>query len=208
MGKRCDLLLVVPDDNIRIGLTTFLRRRTTALGMADIKVETFVIVDRDSGCYRMSPDIVRERRGTFEKALILFDYEGCGQEAAKAPSEVEADVRQRLELAGCHDCADVLLFVPEFEILVWSASPHVDQSLGWMNKDIPLRKWLEAQGLSVPGAPKPVRPKEALEAVLRETKRPQSSALYGKLAERVSTRGCQDTSFHRLVEILTAWFPT
>lgn len=50
-------------------------------------------------------------------------------------------------------------------------------------------------------------PKEALERVLRESRLPRSSAIYGRLARRVSLRRCEEESFQRFCERLRFWFP-
>jgi hypothetical protein len=54
---------------------------------------------------------------------------------------------------------------------------------------------------------KPRRPKEALEAALREIRRPRSSALYSELATRVSLRGYDEPAFAALTATLQRWFP-
>jgi hypothetical protein len=54
---------------------------------------------------------------------------------------------------------------------------------------------------------KPRRPKEALETVLREVKKPRSSAIYGLIARKVSLANHRDAAFIKLVATLRDWFP-
>lgn len=54
---------------------------------------------------------------------------------------------------------------------------------------------------------KPSRPKEVFLDILRRHRVPQSSSLYGQLAERESLKGCVVESFCRFVGTLQSWFP-
>lgn len=56
-------------------------------------------------------------------------------------------------------------------------------------------------------ASKPENPKSAVEEIIRLKKIPRSSALFQRLAERVSLSRCTDRSFARLRETLKRWFP-
>ncbi|HGT3446895.1 TPA: hypothetical protein ACM2Z0_005479, partial [Pseudomonas aeruginosa] len=57
------------------------------------------------------------------------------------------------------------------------------------------------------GVAKPPRPKEAAEWVLRQTRRPRSSAIYQELAEYISIKGCTDAAFAEMHAAFLAWFP-
>ena len=63
------------------------------------------------------------------------------------------------------------------------------------------------QGLLEEGEVKPRRPKEALQAALREARIPRSSSLYQRIAEKVSLRECEDRAFLKFKDILKDWFP-
>lgn len=52
----------------------------------------------------------------------------------------------------------------------------------------------------------PDDPKKAVEQALRTTGKPRSSAIYRKLAQRVSIERCTDEAFARLRARLGAWF--
>jgi hypothetical protein len=79
--------------------------------------------------------------------------------------------------------------------------------LMWRSPMPPLRGWLCEQGYLREGERKPARPKEALEAALRQARLPRSSSLYRQLAERVSLQGHAEPAFLKLRSTLRAWFP-
>lgn len=56
------------------------------------------------------------------------------------------------------------------------------------------------------GTPKPERPKEAFEALLREKRIQRSSAIYKKIATDVSFREGVDPAFLKFKHILEQWF--
>lgn len=95
---------------------------------------------------------------------------------------------------------------PEIEAWVWSGSPHVATALGWSASRPILRQWLNDQGLWTDTTSKPPDPKAAMEAALREIRRPRSSSIFREMASRVSVEGCVDPSFGRFRTVLTRWF--
>jgi hypothetical protein len=95
---------------------------------------------------------------------------------------------------------------PELEIWVWSDSPHVAEILGWKNKQTDLKTWLIKKGFLQEGELKPSKPKESMEAVLKEVRKPRSSMLYRRLAEKVSFGRCSDEAFKKLKSTLQNWF--
>lgn len=66
--------------------------------------------------------------------------------------------------------------------------------------------WLESLGFWRASTPKPSRPKEAMEAVLRRNRKPRSSSIYRGLAEKVSFQRCTDRAFVKLADCLRRWF--
>ena len=144
---------------------------------------------------------------TCRHGLVVFDREGCGQDEHKSRGELEEVVQQELAANGWTDRAEVLVIDPELENWVWSDSPHVASELGWKEQPVVLRAWLHQNGfLESESQLKPARPKEAMEAVLRKTKKPRSSATYQAIAAKVSFDKCQDLSFLKLKATLRSWF--
>lgn len=198
-----ELVLLAADKTIETGVTRLLAR-PQALGCRQFSVRSFVHIGRDPGCYRRSPEFLAGLSGQYEHAVVIFDREGSG--AIKSRNEIEADVEERLAAGGWGDRASCIVVDPEIENWVWVDSPHVATSLSW-EADVELRQWLAGRGLWPAGVMKPPQPKEAVEAVLRETRQPRSSALYGELAQRVSVTRCVDPAFLKLRHLVRTWFP-
>lgn len=201
-----DLIIVVAGKDDRESLDGLLSSRRKSLGIRDIRYEILVHVRRDSGCFREAPALLQPFQRRASRALVVFDHEGSGQEACPA-EEVASDLRDRLRLSGWGDRAEVLTIRPELEVWVWSNSPNVDAVLGWKGRRPPLREWLRNHGLWPRGHLKPPDPRKSLLEALREAQMQRSSALYRRLAEKVSLERCQDEGFKRFKEILRSWFP-
>ena len=198
-----DLVLLAADKTIETGVTKIFAR-SQALGCRAFSVRSFVHVARDPGCYRRAPEFLVGLASQYDQAVVIFDREGSG--TTKSRLEIETEVEDRLSACGWNDRAACVVVDPEIENWVWTDSPHVATCLSW-NLETDLREWLAEQGFWPAGAAKPPRPKEALQAVLRVTREPRSSALYGELAQRVSLARCSDPAFIKLRDLLIRWFP-
>ena len=78
--------------------------------------------------------------------------------------------------------------------------------LGWPDEYDDLRSWLVERGLWSEGDAKPTDPKAAMKAVLRETCKAHSAALFGELAKRTTWSRCQCPAFAELKSTLKRWF--
>jgi hypothetical protein len=137
-------------------------------------------------------------------ALVLFDREGCGRENLTR-QQLEERVEIELYRSGWQQAAAVVL-EPELEIWVWSDSPHVAEILGWKNRQTDLNRWLREKGFLHEGEIKPDRPKESMEAALKRVRKPRSSVLYQRLAEKISFGRCTDEAFNKFKTTLQNWF--
>ena len=196
--------MLVPDCNYEKGLNELLQR-AESLGIRPVSFDIYVHMHRDPGCLRESHEFLRGLAGEFRHALVLFDREGCGHAGRR--NEIEAEVQARLDWTGWRGRSRVLVTEPEFDVWVWSDSPHVERALGWPAGRPALREWLRQRGLLSEGQMKPRRPKEAMEQVLRTTKRPRSASIYAELGKQVSVERCADPAFQGLREALQRWFP-
>jgi len=202
-----ELALLVADRQIRAAMAG-LFSRPQRLGIASLETvpEIFVHPESDPGCLLKGADFLRNFANQYQRALLIFDRHGCGQEQ-KAASDLEGEVRRQLRNSGWSDRADVVVLDPELEVWVWSDSPHVERCLGWSGRQPTLRHWLKSNYDWELGHGKPDDPQGVLEAALREVRQPKSSSLFRKLAENVSLRRCTDPAFGRLRRILRRWFP-
>lgn len=199
-----DLILLVADGNMKAA-TTGLLSRPLALSIREVDAQVVVHPERDPGCFVRAPEFLRPLRSRFAHAVVMLDCEGSGRESL-GRAEMERDLTARLS-PDWGEHAAALVLDPELEVWLWSGSPHVDHALGWAGRTPDLRTWMVKDGLLGANEVKPDRPKEAVEKALRVARKPRSSALYRKLAERVSLRTCQDVAFTRFGEILRGWFP-
>ena len=199
-----DLVVLLADSNMNAGVTAILNR-PESLNCRKFAFKTYTHPWRDSGCLAASHDFLAPFTKQYQHALVLFDKEGCGDE--DSATVIEQRVRDLLSKSGWNNRSEVVVLDPELEAWVWTQSPHLPVALGWAGDNRSLRAWLGARNLWPDEAPKPPRPKEALESVLRKTRKVRSSALYGQLGKNVSLSGCNDLSFSRFKMTLQRWFP-
>lgn len=202
---RKDLLVLVADRNMEMAVRGVLARGKS-LGIRQVSADVRRHPEHDSGCWQGGVEFLTVFIQQYRHALLVFDREGCGQDEDPA-EHIESELEGDLERAGWGDRAAVIVPDPELEVWVWSDSPHVERELGWSGRQPNLHAWLCEEGYLQPGQIKPSRPKEALEAALREVGKSRSSALFAALAERVSLKKCQDRAFIKLKEMLGGWFP-
>lgn len=197
-----DLVVLVADKNMEATVRTLLEKRHQALCIRQVQADIFVHPRRDPGVLREADNFLRGFCEKYHYALVMFDYEGCGQEN-QSPNQLEADVKKLLENAGWAGRCEVIVLVPELEIWVWSNSPHLPAVLGLKPKE--MQSILARYSKNSLGKPK--RPKEAMEECLRQSKVPRSSSIYAELAEKVSLQHCSEPSFVKFRSVLQKWFP-
>ncbi len=164
-----DLVCLVADKNMEATVGALLER-PEALHTRPVQADIWVHPRRDPGCFREAPDFLRDQRTSYSHALVVLDraWDGASDDAAA----MKASLRERL---GGDGWSDVVVIEPELEVWVWSDSPHVDRCLGWEEREVRIRPWLERQGLWLADVTKPPDPKRAVEMGLREVGRPRSS---------------------------------
>jgi hypothetical protein len=200
-----DVVFLVADKDMEqtlIGMLSQPRR----LGIRDISFDIFIHPLRDPGCWNEADQFLRSYTNQYHHALVLFDYQGSGQEA-KTLAELESELENRLSRTGWDDRARAIILDPELEIWVWSNSPVVERCLGWEQASPALRVWLVEQQLLEPSQSKPADPKRAVEQALRRANKARSASIYKRLAEQVSLNRCTDLSFLRFKSILQQRFP-
>jgi len=208
-----DLLFFVADKNMEAAVAGFLERdqihRIVGCGpfefdsRRDIKVGAG---QNDPGLYVRANELLRPLAQDYSHAVLIIDEEWEGSPGA---AKIEQRLRGHLSDAGWPDENSLALVAcPEADVWLWSDSPHSAEALGWRSWT-ELRPALERQGWLEPGQVKPQRPKEAAEWALRHgpARAPRSSALYRRVASRVSVQRCADSAFERLLGALRAWFP-
>ncbi len=202
LAYRRDLVVLTADKDAETALRTVLRR-TEALGVREIDAEFFVHPERDPGVLARADDFLRPFLRSHQYALVMLDREGCGRER-RTPEELQRAIETALEKSGWRQRATAIVVDPELEAWVWADSRHVAEALGWPDFG-ELRRFLQSKGFT-PVTGKPAKPKEAMEAALRQVRRPRSSSIYAEIAEKVSLLRCHDAAFRRLRDALRQWF--
>jgi hypothetical protein len=207
MARLRDLIVLVADADIAAMLGRILRR-PAALDIREIRFELRRHEDRDPGCFRTPHELLRAELDSSERAMVVFDHCGSGQEHLSR-SEVERAVEDRLTRSGWTDRNAAIAIAPEVEAWLWNTSPHLEEILHWppATTELPLADWIEKRGMLDASTAKPVDPKAALDLARRVCRMPRTTPIYEQVAERASLKRCQDPAFTKLRETLRRWFP-
>lgn len=206
-------VILVADSNMAAAFRGYLTRDQwhRSLGCAPFDFNPDVggdlLVDEggnDPGVYLRAHELLRPYLNTHERVLVALDCEWDGSPGKQA---IVDDVSGRLVSSGWQASAvKVIAIDPELENWLWQDNPLVADALRYRGEPS-LRTLLAQQGFWLADEAKPRQPKEAAEWVLRQTRRPRSSAIYEEIARRISIRGCTDTAFMDLNVALREWFP-
>jgi hypothetical protein len=198
-----DLVLLVADKNMQFALKGALGR-PEALNIRPIEFEFRVHPGRDGGTRDTGPEVLALEQRRFTHALLALDFEGCGTDLPNAIA-LEAELDKRLS-SHWKEMAKSIVIEPELDVWVWGVGNSLETAIEWP-PGTSVRDWLRERGFGFEANEKPIRPKEALEAALRISGLPRSSALYQTVAEKISLRRCNDGAFIRLRKQLMEWFP-
>lgn len=202
-----DLLALTADAQMQQTVTTLLRYRRQSLGIRQIDADVVRHPRKDPGCRGNAGALINSKRNLYRKAMVIFDYDGCGERQRAAP-ELEIALEQEYAGAGWgQDRIAFLVIEPELEAWLFGGSDaHLQNAVSWPRPDS-IREWLQAQGYLQLGQGKPSDPKAAIEAVLTQSRIPLSSELFEAQARRASLARCQDRAFQKFRSTLQRWFP-
>ncbi len=200
-----DLIILVADLDTENVLRGLLPRLEHVYGTSPFSFDIRRHINRDPGCLNESVDFLRPFATQYHHALIVFDKEGSGKEDLTREA-IESIVENALSGNGWSvENIAAIVTNPEIENWVWVNSVSMSKELNW-NESKALYAWLEENGWRNEKASKPTRPKEALEAVLRKTKKPRSASIYKNIAKNVSFLKCEDPAFLKLIDKMKSWF--
>lgn len=166
--------------------------------------DIFIHPLHDAGCRTTGHEYLRPFEKLYKYCLMIFDFEGCGAED-RLPSEIVADLEEKLAKNGWDKRSKVIIIEPELENWIWVASPHLATETNWQSLE-ELENWLIESGLKRTNDDKPKRPKEAFEAALRKSKKRRSSAIYEDIAKKASFKKCNDSNFAIFLNQIKEWF--
>lgn len=212
MTKRPCVILVA-DSNMAATFRGYFKRDSwyLSLGCAPFDINTDVGADllvdeggNDPGVYTKGHELLRPYQGSHHRALVVLD---CEWDGSPGKSAIIAHITANLVASGwAEDAVKVIAIDPELENWLWQDKPQVSDVLRYRGEKS-LRQHLADSGRWPADAAKPPRPKEAAEWVLKQTRQPRSSAIYQKLAEHISIKGCTDAAFVEMHSALIEWFP-
>lgn len=199
-----ELVVLVADIQQEQTLATLLRERGPSLGIRPVTLDILRHPRKDPGVFHEAADFLAAYLApVYDRALVLLDATRDG-----APGDADflrqALLRKLIAVGWPRERCEVIVIAPELEIWVWANSPVVPEVLrtNWAA----IRDLADRHGHWREGAAKPHEPKALFEAVLWQTHRPRSGAVFQELARRVGLADCQDPAFVLLRETLVRWF--
>jgi hypothetical protein len=199
-----DLVILVPDGDMEATVRTLLQR-PEAIGIRPISIEIRRHIQRDPGCRIDGHNFLRLWLNRARYALILLDHEGSGAEIISREA-LEEQIEGRLSSNGWQNRCAAVAISPELENWAWTPSAVLDDVLGWAN-NCELKTWVKSKTkFWRSGLPKPERPKEALDAALKEARKRHSPAVFEDIAKNAPVSKCVDASFLKFKDVLQQWF--
>ena len=200
-----DIVFLVADGNMEKFFDGLLPRVYRVSQTSEFTYDILPNPTHDAGNLNDSHEYLRPFIRQYRYAMVVFDHEGCGSEG-KSVQELETNVQELLDRNGWENRSSVLIIDPELENWVWIRSPRIKEAINWKYEE-EIVDWVAAQNYAFNQVGKPIRPKEAFEAVLRHARTPRSSSIYKKIANQVSYKNCTDTAFLKLIRQIKLWFP-
>ena len=203
-----ELVILVADGTMAAVFRAFFGRErwdlTLQCAQFDLWPEEDIFHDplhTDGGVHKSAQELLRPYLNTHSRAMVVLDQQFGGELPA---AEVRQDILARLHQNGWNDRCEVVVINPELEVWLWQNSPHVEQAVGFSGS---LRQHLQDNGKWPAGAPKPLEPKEAMQALVKAKKPLKTQVVYSRIARSVSIHGCRDQSFDLFANTIRHWFP-
>lgn len=195
--------MLVADKNMQFAMQGGLHR-PDSLAIRPISFDFRQHPGRDGGTRSTGAQMLALEKTRFSHALLVLDHEGSGA-GRMGPLELESHLDEQLRTTWGGRAKSIVI-APEVDIWMWGSDNKLAEVLKWPKRE-PIRDWLKESGADFSTNGKPLRPKEALEAVFRICKRPRSSAAYQQIGSAISLTRCGDPAFLRLKATLQNWFP-
>ncbi|WP_431877464.1 methylation-associated defense system protein MAD4 [Micromonospora marina] len=164
----------------------------------DAREDLIVAPFRDPDVYGRAAELLQPYERSHRHAVAMLDL---AWEGSPTPEQIREHIGAKLKAAWSHSA--VIVIEPELEAWVWQENPHVAEALkcGTDFRDV-----LRRSGHWPDGASKPPDPKAALEFLRRYHRADRSNAAFGRLAQKISVRHCEDRAFCQLRDTLREWF--
>lgn len=199
-----DLVCLVADINMEHGIKAILER-TRSLDIKEINVKMLRHPNKDSGCLLTAHELLRSYINHAERAIVIFDYDGCG-DSTRQPTEIEHHLESQLSVNGWDGRNATIVINPELEQWIWTNSERMPRIIGHECSYQELLEKLLNNGYTIDHNGKPYKPKESLEYLIKMSRFQRTSAIYSEIASKVSFRHCSDNSFNKLTTTLKNWY--
>ena len=202
------LFVLTADTDAKVVMQAVLQRHQS-LGIRPITFD----VDRhtmcDSGVVKDGPELVRRKKGKYEKVLLIWDHHGCGWERV-APEECMVKIQSRLDGVTWSNHSGTVIIVPELEEWLWHNQASLCRYLDISNTD--LEVWVEEFAKKHGTTSEKIKlnqPKELFEFIcLSKVGRTISPKDFEEIAKIASLVNWQKSlSFNAIVSLLQSWFP-
>lgn len=165
----------------------------------DSDTDIRVAPTKDPGIYGTAHELLRPYQHSHQRAVVIVDADWTGSPGAAA---IREHISERVAVTWKEFA--VIVIEPELEAWIMSESPHL---VGILHCPKDYRQILQDAGFWQDNTAKPPQPKEALDHLRRKHRVRVFNADFGKLAQAMSVRQCQDPAFNQLRDHLRAWFP-
>lgn len=199
-----DLIVLVADKNMEFTLRGVLQRIPRVEHITELDFDIFPYPGHDPGIYNYSHVFLKGLTQSYTYCMAILDHEGSGQNDLRR-EEIETNIEQNLADNGWDNSSCAIAISPELENWIWVNSARLHEAIAW-NQGENIYNWLIDYGWMAEGDSKPLRPKEALEAAMRLSKTPRSSAIYYEISSRASYGECIDPAFEKFIETIRRWF--
>ena len=149
--------------------------------------------------YGKAHELLSRMCDSHERAVVIVDDDWDGSPRAVA---IREHIGERM--ADVWKEFAVIVIEPELEAWLMNENEHLARIFRCPEN---YREILADADLWPTSRAKPPRPKEALEYLKRRHRARATNAEFGKLAEAMSVRQCQDPAFLQLRDQLRTWFP-
>jgi hypothetical protein len=198
-----DLVFLVADKDMQFALNGGIKRHE-ALNIRQITFDFLPHPQHDPGVRTTGVSMLNLVKNKYSHALLILDFEGSGTDHSSATA-LEEELDHELSLNWSNN-AKAIVIDPELEVWMWGSDNAMEVHIGRPDQS-GIRPWLKTKGFQFNANEKPLRPKEALDLVLKNNHRPHSSAIFDLIASNISLQNCKEKSFLRLKKQLQTWFP-
>lgn len=203
--KKRDLVFLVADQGIKQVVKGFLSRaphQRLGCGKFCIDSDGEILVEptRDPGVYGKAHELLRLYADSYQHAVVILDEDWEGSPRADA---IRQHISEQMAEVWKEEFT-VIVIEPELEAWLINQNEHLARTFRCPRH---YREILANADFWPAGSAKPPRPKEALEYLRRRHRARATNAEFGKLAEGMSVRHCEDSAFLQLRDKLREWFP-